>query len=123
VQAVLENVVAREYYDPKRQWDDNAWEGALVGAPLGGKTQVAAEAIRKLRDDPEAADPSKNEKRIQEAKLRIKGATDAEAAGEPQDGRSPSPDTSPRLPEKAAPASNAGQGEAIPADTRPMPAL
>jgi hypothetical protein len=35
-QQVLENVVARANYHDQRQWDENAWEGLLIGGILGG---------------------------------------------------------------------------------------
>jgi hypothetical protein len=56
VQSILENAVAKHYYDPDRRWDDNAWTGLAVGGILGAKMQGASEAITALRrkkDQPE----------------------------------------------------------------------
>lgn len=48
IQQIAENVVARAYYDDKRIWDDNAWDGLAIGAMLGAKTQTAVEAYAKV---------------------------------------------------------------------------
>ena len=39
LQQVLENWTARSYYDDKRQWDDNAWDAAAVGAWAGSRRE------------------------------------------------------------------------------------
>ena len=49
LQTLLENAVAKNYYDPDRKWDDNVWTNTAVGGILGAKMQAASEAAGALR--------------------------------------------------------------------------
>jgi hypothetical protein len=56
-QDVLENVVARANYDDKREWDDNAWQGMLVGGVLGGVMQGGPQGIIRTLRSVASAEP------------------------------------------------------------------
>jgi len=46
-QQVLQNLIAQQYYDPSRTWDDGAWEGAAIGLMLGAGMESARAAYEK----------------------------------------------------------------------------
>ena len=87
-QQIAENITARHFYDDKRRWDDNAWDGAAIGGLLGAKSQAIADTVRWAKGQEQEGKEA--EKAVKEAKARAGGTkTDVEPAAAPAEAAKP----------------------------------
>lgn len=102
-QQIAENLVARAWYDDKRHWDDNAWEGLAIGSMLGAKTQAAADLYNKARGGKR---DENGQPLAQEARARAGSRTDAQPAqpgAQPESAPAAETDTPSRVSKFAVP--------------------